>query len=426
MKIYTIFIFFLYINSIVSSCSPNLNHCMKCNQLTDLCAICEKQEIFIPDNKGGCKGLKKCKLGRNYCNECDFEGNLCTKCEDGFYPDENGGCSLATNCKISYKGQCLECKDNYIILGTDSKYKLCKSILSNDYLNCKEIDYTNGECKICEENYFLNEGDKRCIKTEKCYESVYGNCISCIHGYYLNKKENKCIKKDDKFENCKETLDGENCEICNLDYYFDDNGICSYSNYCSEYKNKKCAKCKNGYFLTKDNSCSSSENCFYADKDTGLCITCNSNYYLDTKDYKCKSNLENNEFKYCMQVINNKCTNCEYKYRLGDDKKCSSTINCAEAENGKCIKCLDNYYLSKDNFCTSIEHCIYTYFYECIECDDNFYYNKYNIKCMEDKGIFKNCKISTNDGEFCYECKDNYYLNLTDRLCYENITNDYF
>ena len=79
------------------------------------------------------------------------------------------------------------------------------------------------------------------------------------------------------------SLDGENCELCNLDYYFEDNDICTYSNYCSESKNNKCEKCKNGYYLTKDNICSDSENCYYADKDNGLCITCNLNYYLDTK-----------------------------------------------------------------------------------------------------------------------------------------------
>ena len=66
-----------------------------------------------------------------------------------------------------------------------------------------------------------------------------------------------------------------------------------------------------------------------ADKDTGIFITCNSNYYLDTKDYKFKTNLEDNEYKYCIQVINNKWTKCEYQYPLGEDKKCSSILYCS-------------------------------------------------------------------------------------------------
>ena len=425
MNKYSIFICIISIINISSgqTCVNNVNHCMKCNQLTNLCEICEKRDIFTPDDIGGCIGAKKCMLGKNYCNECDSEGKICKRCDEGFYPDENGGCCLVTNCKISYKGLCIECKENYIILGEDNKYKLCKSLLSNDFLNCKEIDISNGECKICEENYYLNEGDKRCIKTENCSESIYGNCISCKHGFYLNKKENKCLKKDEKFENCKETLDGEICETCNLDYYFDENGICTYSNYCSETKNKKCEKCKNGYYLTKDGVCSDSDNCYYADKDTGICITCNNNYYLDTKDYKCKSNLEDNEYKYCMEVINDKCINCEYKYRLGEDKKCSTTLYCYESENGICVKCLDGYYLGKDDMCTNVEYCIYSYFYECIECENNFYYNKLEKKCLEAKDKFENCIISTDDGNYCSKCKDNFYLD--DNLCYKNMTKIY-
>ena len=424
MNHYTIFIFYFYIIKILTEpvCVVNANHCRKCNQLTNLCALCEGQDVFIPDDNGGCKGSRTCIAGKNYCLECDNEGKLCKRCDDGFYEDENGGCSSTTNCKISYKGHCFECKENYLLLGTDSKYKYCKSISSVDFLNCKEIDINNGECKLCMEGYYLNEGDKRCIKIQNCYESIFGNCISCIHNYYLDKKENECKKKDEKFEGCKETIDGENCEICNLDYYFDENGICTYSNYCSQTKNKKCEKCINGYYLTKDNVCSSSDNCYYADKDTGICITCNHDYYLDTKDYKCKTNLEDNEYKYCTQVNGHRCITCEYKYRLGQDSKCCSTQYCAESENGICIKCLDNYYLGLDNMCTDVEHCIYSDYYQCIECENNYYYDKLSKKCLEAKDKFNNCKISNDDGLFCSECKEGFYLNIDDKLCYNNTT----
>ena len=68
-----------------------------------------------------------------------FRREVCIKWDEGYYPNENGACSLATNCKISYKGQFIECKENYIILGSDNKYQTCKSILSNDYLNVKKL-----------------------------------------------------------------------------------------------------------------------------------------------------------------------------------------------------------------------------------------------------------------------------------------------
>lgn len=417
-----IYIFCFFIIQILSTpiCIINSNHCSKCNQLTNLCFKCEKQDSFIPDDKGGCKGTKACIPGINYCNECDLEGKLCYKCDDGYYIDENGGCSSTPNCKISYKGGCIECKQNYLLLGSDNKYKFCKSLLSNDYLNCKEIDINNGECKICEDGYFLNEGDRRCIKTENCYESIFGNCISCIHNYYLDKRDNKCYKKDDNFEGCKMTLDGENCEMCNLDYYFDKKGKCSYTNYCFEIKNKKCIKCIEGYYLTKDNQCSDSDNCYYADKDTGLCITCNHDYYLDVNDYKCKTNLEDNEFKYCSQINNSgRCVTCEYNYRLGKDSKCSFTLYCEESEFGKCLKCEDNYYLGLDNYCTNIKHCIYSNYYKCVECEEMYYFDVFQNKCLEVKEQFQNCKISTEDGLYCSECKNGFTLNINNHLCYK-------
>jgi len=39
---------------------------------------------------------------------------------------------------------------------------------------------------------------------------------------------------------------------------------------------------------------------------------------------------------------------------------------------------------------------------------------------MLDDGIFKNCKLSNNNGNLCRLCKDNYYLSGLDNLCYDN------
>ena len=71
--LFFIFTFFLKIES-DQSCAINSKHCTKCNLLTDLCVICEKREVFIPDTTGGCKGSQTCQVVSNYCNECDLEG----------------------------------------------------------------------------------------------------------------------------------------------------------------------------------------------------------------------------------------------------------------------------------------------------------------------------------------------------------------
>ena len=135
-------ILFIIYKSYSFPCIDSENNCIKCNPLTNLCIKC-KSDIYIPDENGGCVGAKKCFTGKNYCDECDFQGELCKKCENGYYPDKNGGCSFTENCQISYKGKCLQCEDNYILIGGSSDLKFCKYKYSEDFKNCKEINKEN-------------------------------------------------------------------------------------------------------------------------------------------------------------------------------------------------------------------------------------------------------------------------------------------
>ena len=401
-------------------CNNYQNYCNICNPLTNLCIKC-KSDVFIPDeNGGGCIGAKKCHLGKNYCYECDNFGELCTKCEIGYYPDKNGGCSYTDNCKISDKGECIECDTDFILLGKDFQFKICKSLNTEDFKNCKEINKEKGYCWECEDGYFSNGGDGKCTKIENCYESMYGNCLSCNYNYYLNKKENKCYLKSGNFLYCKQSLDGKNCDICDDNSYFDENGNCTDIKFCSESINGTCQKCISNYYLTTSKkSCSIDKNCNYAEKETGICTWCNSDYYLDVIDYRCKSNRENNDYKYCLEVVDNKCVQCIQGYKLSKDSKCTSTYRCIEAENGECILCEENYYLGLDHKCSNIKHCIYTDNYDqCTECEDGYYYLTLNRTCLEAKDNLENCKIS--GGIFCRKCKNKFYLNTNDSTCIDN------
>ena len=40
----------------------------------------------------------------------------------GYYPDENGGCSYTKNCEVSYKGNCIKCKEDFILIGKTNQY----------------------------------------------------------------------------------------------------------------------------------------------------------------------------------------------------------------------------------------------------------------------------------------------------------------
>ena len=81
------------------SCEVGKDFCLDCHFITNLCTKCE-YNILVPDEQGGCKGSKKCSSGKNYCSECNEDNILCKECEIGFYLDNNGGCSYTENCEI--------------------------------------------------------------------------------------------------------------------------------------------------------------------------------------------------------------------------------------------------------------------------------------------------------------------------------------
>ena len=428
-----LYLFFLIISKITifkSLCQEGINNCLECNPITKLCNKCVIKNIYIPDDKGGCQNSKKCLSGKNYCIKCNSEGNLCNKCEDSYFPDENGGCSYTANCEISDKGKCIKCKENFILIGEENYFnqgiKICKSLNLEILKNCETINMNTGYCNVCKSGYYLSEGDRKCSSIEFCNESIFGVCIKCNFGYYLDRKDLICKEQKDPFENCKETIDSKTCSICNEDYYFDENGKCIDINYCNKGAKYKCEECQKEYYLTytKD-SCTNTNNCYYGDKNLGICSECNEGYYIDYKDGKCKSNKENNDFKYCKKADNNICYECISGYELGKDNKCTNSKYCMESYNGNCIECIDNYYLGLDNMCTNVEHCIYSDYYICIECEDNYFYDINDKICKLTNLNFANCKSGYENG-FCFECKNDFYLNQTDNLCYSNKENGLF
>ena len=373
------------------SCKVFSNFCEHCNILTNICAKCQYSDVLVPDENGGCMGAKKCILGKNNCNECDIGDHLCISCEKGYYPDESGGCTYSEGCEISYRGECIKCKDGYILLGNENQFKICRALSIDNYKNCLTINYETGYCSECNEGYFLTSLDYKCIKIENCAESIYGNCILCNQDYFLNKKEGKCELKTSNLIYCKQSLDGINCEICEEGYYFDENGICVKTQFCQESEYLKCKKCKSGYYIVNNNDdllCINTDNCKTADKISSICTYCNLDYYLNLKDYKCSSNLEDGPFKYCLTVQNDQCIKCDYNYYLGEDLKCSDSDYCEESENGKCISCQNKYHLGLDNRCSNVEKCIYSEYSTCIECEDGYYYNRASNSCSEMENQF--------------------------------------
>ena len=417
--IYFIVFISIQISSSSTICVEGENFCSSCNPVTKLCEKCDK-DVFILNESGECIGVKKCMMGNNYCIKCIENSYLCEVCEEGYFPDENGGCAYTNNCEISYRGECLKCKYDSILIGIETK--ICKSLYSENLKNCQKINIEYGFCESCLEGFYLNKGDNKCITVENCEESLFGVCKKCTGNHYLDIKENRCKQQKGLFVNCKETFNGIVCEICEDNYYFDEENKCVACNFCADGHYFRCDKCIYGYFLSEDKySCTKDEYCYSGDKDFGICTKCRDGYYIDLKEGKCKSNKEEDEFKYCYSSDGNFCNDCIYKTYLGKDKKCSFSKNCSESESNICIECINNYHLDINNKCTNIEKCIYLDDdYNCIECENNYYFNKSSNKCEIEKENFKNCKLTTYDGDICGMCKDDFYYNKSDHLCYSN------
>lgn len=416
----------LNISLIYSSCIVGENHCIKCNPISNLCFKCDK-DVYVPDEEGGCKNAHKCQSGKNKCLACDENRQICKECSDGFIPDENGGCSYTYNCEVSEEGRCLKCKDNYILIGKEDMYgeyelRICKSLFSDDLRNCEDINMYGGYCQKCKENYFLNSGDRKCSTTENCFKSSFGICTECVHKMYYDKRDETCKNQTEEFDYCLESIDGKTCDKCEDSYYLSEDKKCIAVNYCLKARSLyQCEECEPGYYPSYyGTSCVKTENCYNGDKDMGICYTCDPKFYMDYKDGMCKSNREDNEYKFCKIIKEDSCVECIENYELGLDNHCSTSKNCVESINGLCIECNDGYYLGSDSKCTTVEHCsISNYNYECVECEGKYYLNVTSNKCLIGEGKLENCKQAYSN-PYCEICKDEFYLNQKDYVCYSN------
>jgi len=173
---------------------------------------------------------------------------------------------------------------------------------------------------------------------------------------------------------------------------------------------KTCKRCKDGFYLVENRFCSKIEHCSYMSGNS--CSYCESGYYWDSSESKCKEG-ERDHCIYYSPDDTTKCLNCETGYSLNSEETgCIPKVEGCNyydgGSNPKCMSCKEGYALnSVKNECIEKPGC-----YEvnadgskCIDCSEDFYQPDKDGKCVIDY-----CEDYDSNGN-CEECEKYFYLN---------------
>ena len=381
-----------------------------------------------------------------HCQNCDYEKEICTKCDDTYFPLFAGlKCISCTDEQYGQKA-CLGNCDG-------SKYNEIETVLCD---KCKEGYYSiKGICFNC------TDGSENCVKCsyEASSESdmyIY-TCLECVDGlngeYRVSKIDGKCrtCNKPDCLE-CqfvKGKLDDYICTKCPNEYYLS-NGRCiecdyisntspggtCYNYYCpggNHNRNNYC-HCYHGFVETTLNTCtpcpSHCLSCYYdPNTNLGKCSYCEMFYTLTDQGecFQCPNN--------CIQCSYDKNTNtaicdeCAAGFAKTTQNTCTSCptncISCNYDPNtnlGKCSVCERYYTITDQGECiqcpSNCNYCSYdknTNSAICNECY-NRYVLKPNKECASCGEGCSSCKFE-NEQVICISCDNRYTLDETDFKC---------
>ena len=454
------------------TCSKNKPNCEKCKKTDNKinCIECQNNYRLLESNNACSKKIENCE---NYnendpelCIECSqgygFKGDNTNKCVnitefDLFYftlddnkyfecsDSQNEGIDNCLKCEKKEEGiNCIQCKDEFIIIDNENNCTSKTNIENNKYFY--EDDHHAKSCSSAIENC------QRCIKDEQ--EKI--NCIECDTSYFIvnnNPDENnicsnhepdgeyyvdnnqyfKCISYN-SINHCQYCQDKDSCDKCLDGYAFINedklscNSIANLGNHyikddvngiiykqCSEYidncdtctEKTKCLTCKSGFSLINDYS---------------LCINLTERkYYLNEEDgiyYICENGVSNCE-KCSSDSI---CIKCKEGYiKLNNDKSvCYDMDEVRELiEDNKYY--LDpndnNNYLICSNFVQNCENCYYPQ--GCYICQSGFIILNDNYKTCYNKSNTDLKYYYTYDNKTYYSCKDYRFKN--DISCFTKI-----
>ena len=357
----------------------------------------------------------------------------------GYEDTDYGKCRK--NCSQCYEnGTCIECRDNYYLVGTffgenRSKIKCLKINISSGYFIYEDIYYSClSNCDIC-------TNDTLCTKCKSGFYFIGENRTYCDTGknlnkYYTNDNGISYYPCDTHFNNCDLCTSQDVCTKCKDNYYFigenkdkceslpdktnyftEDGGI-SYllcSNYlpnCQSCNTRNyCTKCAQNYYMIGDNRTICLNNV----------INNFSEYYIeDSKGpvyYPCDSHFDN-----CLTCENKEtCTQCKngFIFLRGERKECFTfEKDKTYIEDGKYYPCFDAFpYCDKCSGKSLCYECFENYYFTLDEndkkiCDDisiNKYYERNDGVYILCSKAINNCDECQNEN-ICKNCIRNYYF----------------
>ena len=234
---------------------------------------------------------------------------------------------------------------------------------------------------------------------------------------------NKCTLGKNYCEECDSR--GQFCTVCEKGYYPDKNGGCSYTENCKISNKGECLECEDNFIsigkdadlkICKSKNSNDFINCKEIDRETGLCLACEDDYFLNFLDKKC-SKTEN-----CNESIYGNCISCYIGYYLNKkNSTCLLKINnflyCKESFDGEnCETCDEMTYSDEKGGCALSNYCYESLNGKCQKCIENYYLSTSNLVCSKEK----NCSEADKDTGLCTLCQQNYYLDTQDYKCKNN------
>ena len=188
--------------------------------------------------------------------------------------------------------KCESCRNGYFL---NSDLSLCQAE------NCKQIDFTTGECSACDDEFWM---DKRSFNVCKKYSNMNNcqslnkerdSCLSCVNDYFL--EFNFC--REYVVDDCKEFKKNPNCIECGQ---LKVQGIENQCSQCPVSSKELIIKCMN------------QQECLEYDSCLSVCTKCSTNHFLSQQN-KCVS--KKNQIPNCVSYDENEtCTECRFFHKF--------------------------------------------------------------------------------------------------------------